>query len=234
MKNFLASVCFLSVVSLVNAQNVRIGVKAGLNLATISTKADGNNIDRKNAVPNLHAGVFVDMPMIGEVLSLQPGVYFTGKGSKVSYHGLLNEKLTVSNHPYYLEGQVNLMAKVPFDSFKVYVGAGPYLAYGVGGNVKVTSSMFDEPLFDQKINFTSDKQIIEELAGAYLAMKPWDAGFNITAGLEFDSFLISANYGRGLLNIRPSVDDSRSNISDLYKDNKNKNSVFAVSAGFRF
>jgi hypothetical protein len=233
MKKFLASVCLLSIVSLVNAQEVKFGIKAGLNLATISTKEDGNNIDKKNVVPNFHAGVFVDLPMIGEVLSLQPGVYFTGKGSKVSYE-ILNERFTVSNNPYYVEGRANLMAKIPFNSFKLYVGAGPYLAYGVCGNVKVTSSVSDDPLFDQKIKFTKDKQIIEEIAGAYLAMKPWDVGFNITAGMEFNSFLISANYGHGLLSIRPSIDNSDSNISNLYKDNKDKNRVFSVSLGIKF
>lgn len=233
MKKILLIVALLPIITLANAQNIRFGVKGGLNLSTISTQSDGN-IDDKNLLPSFNAGVFVDLPMIGDFLSLQPGLFFTGKGSKVVY-GSEDTNLTVKSNPYYIEGQANILAKIPFRSFKLYAGVGPYLAYGVAGNVKVSQTINgeSEELESKAIKFTNDEQLISEIAGAYLVMKPLDFGFNLTAGLEFNNFLVSANYGHGLSTIRPGVKNEE-NITELYKDNKDKNRVFSVSIGIKF
>jgi hypothetical protein len=57
---------------------VRVGVKGGWNLANISTRNDGSTDDNK-ALSRYHIGVIADMPLIKNILSFQPGVYYSSK-----------------------------------------------------------------------------------------------------------------------------------------------------------
>src|SRR5687768_2493422 len=54
-------------------------LKGGVNLANISR--DGGNVYEANRLTSFNVGFAVDMPL-GLGISLQPGLVFTGKGSK--------------------------------------------------------------------------------------------------------------------------------------------------------
>src|SRR5436190_12606086 len=70
----------LPVLYSVHAQNSSAFLKGGVNLANISLNENGN-IDDANMLVSFHAGIQGDFP-IASFLSLQPGVFVTGKGSK--------------------------------------------------------------------------------------------------------------------------------------------------------
>ena len=65
-----------------NAQDVRFGVKAGLNLPNI-IKDDGNNNFSTKVNPGFNAGVTVDIPLISG-LAFTPEILFASKGYKAT------------------------------------------------------------------------------------------------------------------------------------------------------
>lgn len=102
---------------------------------------------------------------------------------------------------------------------KLYVGAGPYIAVGVGGKVKATSG---STTLDDKIEFTKDKTI----ALPFQQYKPVDAGANIIGGVTFnDKFGINLQYGIGLVNTTPEAASS---------NKANKHRVLGVGGIFYF
>jgi len=135
--SLIAATFFLTAV--VHAQNVRI--QAGVNLANVSVTNDGR-IDDANMLTSFQAGIVGDAH-IASILYLQPGILFTGKGSKIEI-GRPNENLYIkqTSNPFYIEVPVNLVIKLPFNSEShFFFGAGPYGAIGIAGKAKQTKKL---------------------------------------------------------------------------------------------
>ncbi|HSC39254.1 MAG TPA: hypothetical protein VLD19_15330, partial [Chitinophagaceae bacterium] len=62
------------------AQESSFYLKGGLNLANVSTTSSGR-IDDANMLTSFHVGFMGDIPL-GKVVAIQPGLLFTGKGTK--------------------------------------------------------------------------------------------------------------------------------------------------------
>ena len=65
-----------------NAQDVRLGVKAGLNLPNI-IKGDGDNNFSTKVNPGFNAGLTVDIPLAAGI-AFTPEVLFASKGYKAN------------------------------------------------------------------------------------------------------------------------------------------------------
>ncbi len=192
-------------------------IKGGVNFSNISTKNNGSYNDA-NTLTTFNVGVLADVPL-ASILSLQPGVVLTGKGSKAS-GSALGVSSTTKFNPLYIEVPVNLVVKLPIAaSSNVFFGAGPYGAIGVGGKWKNnTSAGGIESNSDENIKFGSDNS--DDL-------KRFDFGLNGLAGIEVSRVMIGVNYGLGLAKIFP-------NSGDNSDDNKNKYRVLSVNVGVRF
>ena len=208
------------------AQEARFGFKGGLNLASVSYNKAGE-VKENSMTPSFNVGVFADLPMIGEMLSFQPGFFYTGKGTQATVKNdaiLLPTDMTLKSNVYYLEGQANILFKIPLESFKVFVGAGPYIAYGVNGKYSIDGKILGLAVDEKKdIIFTTEKGNIID----YTKIKPWDVGATITAGIEFGNIQVSANYGLGFIKIHPTNTDNNT-------DNAGKNRVLSASVGILF
>lgn len=202
----------------------RIGIKAGFNSANLTIDNAGN-VNDKRAIPSWHAGLFADLPLL-PVLSLQPGVFLTGKGAKFTLgDNESNNYSEVSTRPMYLEVPVNLVVKLPLpNKVKVFAGAGPYGAYGIGGKNKIDGKLLGVSFADEdNIEWSNDDPKNGNNGNAYNGdLKRFDFGLNIMAGLEISHFVLNANYGYGLVNIRPGADNDNS---------KYQNRVASVSVG---
>ncbi|MCW3464843.1 porin family protein [Chitinophaga nivalis] len=206
---------------------VTFGVKAGFNAASMSSKLEAHDgIASQKAstktIPAFHAGVIVDFA-ISENFSLQPGLFYSSKGSKVDYvipspaDGIL-DKGTVTSRLQYLELPINFLYKHQLGAGKIFGGLGPYLAYGLSGKMKTSSDISGRSL-DTKFKFKNS----EESAVNELNVKPFDAGANFTVGYELNmGLLFSVNYSLGLTNTSP------------YKHETEKNRYFGVSVGYLF
>lgn len=203
-------------------------LKGGVNFANVSYNSKGE-VDDANLLTSFHVGIMGDITF-SKVLAIQPGIIFTGKGSKIQSGkstDLNYFKATVN--PYYIEIPVNLALKLPISKeSNFFVGAGPYIAMGVGGKRKIEGRAFGVAYSSkEKIEFSSDDPSTfnnEEGTGLGV-MKRFDYGLNGTLGFQLDGGMIALNYGYGLAKLQ-----SGSNSSE---DNDNKHRVLSISVGFK-
>jgi hypothetical protein len=190
---------------------------------------DDGSIDDAKMLTSFQVGIIGDVEL-ASFLALQPGILFTGKGSKTQAgtQGTATWYRSTSN-PYYIELPVNLVFKTPPGPVRFFAGAGPYIAIGVAGKNKTDGSFLGSEFHsEENIEWSDDDPTTlnyEEGAGLGI-MKRFDYGLNGTLGIEASGIVISANYGHGLAKLQ-----SGSNSSD---DNNNKHRVFSLAVGFKF
>jgi len=207
-----------------------IYIKGGYNAANISVTNTGGVNDAK-ALSTFHAGVIADIPL-APVLSFQTGLLLNGQGAKTNYY--LDDNNTSDNYvktrfnPLYLELPASLVVKIPVgNNARIYAGAGPYAAMGIGGKQKVETSV-DGVVSSStdNIKFDNDNPLTGEEEGArYNRLKKFDVGINALAGVEVDRFMIGVNYGWGLTKINSTQADN--------SNDKNKYRTLSVGVGFR-
>lgn len=205
-----------------------IYLKGGLNLANISTTSDGR-VDEAKMLPSFHVGLMSDMPL-GDALSFQLGLLLTGKGSKTEIYttaSTTDNYYKVKTNPLYLEVPANLVFKIPFGTGgRMFFGAGPYVAVGVGGKTKgeqrflgVTGS------YERSISFNDDDPLTAGQEDASVnKLRRFDYGANGLAGFESGKMMIGVNYGLGLAKIG----SAESNDDDF-----NKHRVWSISLGIQ-
>lgn len=209
-------------VSAAYAQRPALQVRAGLNLANVSTN-DKGEVSDANTLSSFQVGVLGDIPLAG-LFYLQPGVIYTGKGSKIERDGTLGFKATTN--PFYIEVPVTGLVKVPMTPNSSFIaGVGPYLGIGVGGKRKIESTFLNT---ERKIKFSDDDPTTfdDEEGAALGVMRRFDYGFNTTVGIEGKSLVLSANYGYGLAKLQSGANSG--------EDNNNKHRVLSFTVGFKF
>ena len=133
--------------SAVVAQKSSAILRGGVNLANVSTQSDGT-ADEANILTTFQVGIIGDLP-ITSFLYIQPGLLFTGKGSKAQSGEPSDANYFRSEvNPYYIEVPVNLVLKAPIGGgAKFFAGAGPYVAIGIAGNRKLDYKIANVELF---------------------------------------------------------------------------------------
>jgi hypothetical protein len=216
---FLTSFALFSITSFGQGKPQGI-LRAGINLANVSTKANGR-FDDANTYTSYQVGLLGDFH-VASMAYLQPGIVFTGKGTKAvsgDPSSLTYYKATVN--PYYIEIPLTLLLKSPGKT-KLIAGAGPYVAFGVGGKNKVkgqTAGVVYQS--EQNIEFSDDNSNDPGMR----FMKRVDYGFNGTVGVETSHIILSGHFGYGLAKLQAGT----TNNTDDY----NKNRVISFTLGFK-
>ena len=226
-KIMLCALIFSLFTLVAHAQKSSAILKGGVNLANVSVSNDGGVDDAKN-LTSFHVGIIADLELTS-FLAIQPGLLFTGKGTKMQSGDEDDANFyRATTNPYYVEIPVNLVLKTPTGPTRFFVGAGPYVAIGVAGKNKVEGSVLGNSFSsEEKIEWSNDDPTtvdFEEGAG-FGILKTFDYGLNGTIGIEASKLVLSANYGLGLAKIQ-----SGSGSGD---DDKNKHRVLSFSLGFK-
>jgi hypothetical protein len=232
MKIKILSFCLAAVLfGSVNADAQNAQIRAGINFANVSV-TDNGRVDDAKSLTSFHVGIVGDVPL-GSTFSFQPGLLFTGKGTKTqsgdpSGSGSWYKAVT---NPYYLEVPANLVFKAPIGTgTRFFAGAGPYLAVGIGGKNKVEGRTVLGTTFDNEtdIEFSDDDPttLSEEEGAGFGILRRFDYGLNGTAGIEGKSIVLGVNYGYGLAKLQSGANNSA--------DNNNKHRVWSVTVGFKF
>jgi hypothetical protein len=203
-------------------------LRGGVNLANVSV-TDKGGIDDAKMLTSFQVGIIGDLN-ITSFLAIQPGVIFTGKGTKTQSgnEGDANFYRATSN-PYYVEVPVNLVFKTPTGNSNFFIGAGPYIAMGIGGKNKVNGNIAGVSFNSEKtIDWSNDDPttLNEEEGAGFGIMKRFDYGLNGTVGIEASKLVISANYGLGLAKLQSGSGGSG-------EDNNNKHRVLSFTLGFK-
>ncbi|HEX2536317.1 MAG TPA: porin family protein [Chitinophagaceae bacterium] len=211
---------FISGITALQAQSGVI-LKGGVNLANVSVNSDGD-VNDANTLTSFHLGFSGDFSL-ADIISFQPGILFTGKGSKVQ-RGDENSATyrRETFNPMYLEIPANVVLKLPVGTgTKFFVGAGPYLGVGIAGKRKLEARIGGVTTeAESDIEYATEG----EDAG-FGTLRRFDYGLNGTAGIEGKSLLVGVNYGLGLAKIPAGTNSSA--------DNTNKHRVLSFSLGIK-
>ena len=166
-----AALLFLGI-GQVSAQ-VRLGVKGGLNIASVHFSTD---VLQSDNVTGFQIGPMIEgsLPLVG--LGFDAAILYAQKGLETKT--VSGEKTSLKND--YIDVPVNLKWKLVLPVMKVYLAVGPYVGFRVGGNKiwELPGSMVDQ-----------------------VKTKSFSAGLNFGAGVELISHLqVGLNYGLGLTN----------------------------------
>jgi hypothetical protein len=167
---------------------------------------------------------------VTSVLYFQPGIVFTGKGSKIEI-GRPEENLYAkqTSNPFYIEVPANLVIKLPFNSEShFFIGAGPYGAIGVAGKAKTDMTVLGfNSNSENSIKFSNDDPSTfgEEEGVGLGVLKRFDYGVNGIIGIEGKQLVLSAGYGLGLAKLQSGTNSSQ--------DNNNKHRVLSFTIGVK-
>lgn len=155
----------------------KVGIKGSINFSNIYTK----DADNSNMLVGFNAGLFAKLP-ISDFVAIQPELYYTTKGAKVSYNNAFVDG-TARFNVNYVELPVLIVLNVT-ENFNLQVG--PYIGYMVSGKVTNESnhSSFN---FEDNVN-TDDYNKI-------------DAGLAVGAGFDLGGIGIGARYNYGLTKV---------------------------------
>ncbi|RYY01096.1 MAG: PorT family protein [Gammaproteobacteria bacterium] len=227
LKGILLLIAFTTFAFALQAQ--KLHVRGGVNLANVSV-TDNGRVNESNQLTSFQLGLMTDIPLIKSVLSLQPGVIYSGKGAKVQ-NGTegQNAYFRQSFNPRYIEVPLNLKVMLPFAKESgLFLGAGPYGAVGIGGKVKTEGRLIGaEYNFERNITFSDDDPTtFDEEEGTGLGIvRRFDYGVNAMAGFEIKQVVVTVNYGIGLTKLQSGTTSS--------EDNNNKHRLLSFTLGFK-
>lgn len=206
----------------------QLGFRLGFNMSNeISKDASGNKFST-GFVPGFHAGVTADIP-IAQSLYFQPGLLFSTKGAKVSRSNG-GVSVTTLEVPHFLELPLNVIYKSPLGNGNLLLGAGPYLAYGVGGKLKLKAQQTEKSYKLKFLNdYSSADSSLNSTNGTTVPYgKPLDLGVNALVGYEFTNQISAQLNGQlGLRNLAPAIDGKQNGGSF-------KNYQLSFSIGYKF
>lgn len=179
----------------------RFGVKAGLNLSNLYTRDADNN----KLLTGFNVGLFAKLPIVS-IVSIQPELYFTTKGSEVTY-GSLFMNGTAQFRLNYVELPLLLVVNI---TRNLNIHAGPYVSYLISGIVKNESNV---NLFDFENNIDT---------GDFNRL---DAGIAVGAGIDVGGISLGTRYNYGftkvgreqsIFGVTYTVPDANNGVFSLY------------------
>ena len=205
-KFILGIVCALGFLSS-NAQ-IQLGVTGGADYTTMNVRSEFQNVLGVKGTSSYHFGI-ASKYSVNENVCLAADLLFAKKGFQQSDRQYGTDSLTNFDVSlYYIELPVLMEFKVKFKKMNVLFGIGPYVSYGIGGNVKLditspsTNLSYTEKIRWDKYN--SDPTNVGESIVydyGYSKIKRLDYGVVTRFGIEFNSFILSAEYKYGIANL---------------------------------
>lgn len=214
MKKSFLTVLLASVCSTGFTQ-ITFHAKAGLNLS----RYIGEGSERSEIKPGVRLGAGVEYKF-NELISFQPSLMFSQKGTKVNLTNVESERLIyINNTVNQLYFEIPLNAQFRFkltQNANLIVATGPYVAYGVGGKTKKETTI--KPKYNEKSTSVTDK--VDTFNKNGMNIRPFDTGWNIGVGAEVNQYIVSIESQIGLIK--------------LQKESEMKNLNFALTFGYKF
>lgn len=143
------------------------GIRAGLNTSTVSF----DNLPGKKERLGFHAGIFGNLPMVADFMSLQPELSYSVKGTAFEY---LNEKRTVNMN------YVDFLVPVAFKLGAFDLQLGPFVSFLIS---------------------SPDYTVYNENRIVVDAFKKFDAGLTGGLSYNINHLLIGIRYNQGFADV---------------------------------
>jgi hypothetical protein len=167
-------------------------------------------------------GVVADVPLSSN-FSFMPQLNVLSKGAKIDMSGsedfgggiMFNYKVKGNVKLTYLELPLNFVYKAPAGAGQFYIGAGPSVSYGLGGDVDLKATVSYNGATEtesETANVKFDGKKAEDAEDDDVHFKAVEFGANIIAGYKLPmGLLINAQANIGLSNIDPNEGASSKN-----------------------
>lgn len=187
-----------------SASPVRFGIKAGMNVSSLS---NDETLEDQGSKIGFNAGVFANIP-IAESFSIQPEVLYSQYGDKYDYV-VAGNRYSYANHLDYIT--VPVMFQYNFIP-NLYVEAGPEFGFMVSAKNKAKNETNNDVLAESgnyKDNFNT-----------------FNVGIGLGAGYYFtDNIGLTARYVAGVTDIAKDRPSGRDAV---------RNNVFQVGLAYKF
>jgi len=157
----------MMLIPVASQSQTRFGIRGGLNVSNISF----DNLPNKSERFGFHLGVFADVPVVIDFMSLQPELSYSVKGTAFKP---LNERQTLNMN------YVDFLLPVAFKLGSIDVQVGPFASYLI--------STADYTVFN-------DNTVIVD------AFNKFDAGLTAGLTYNFNRFLIGIRYNQGFIDV---------------------------------
>jgi hypothetical protein len=151
----------------VSEAQIRFGVRAGLNATNISF----STLPSKSERFGYHAGIFAEVPVVTDFMSVQPEVSYSTKGTKFK-PGTISQNLNLN--------YVDLFLPVAFKLSMFDLQVGPFASY-----------MISKPDYT---NYNDNKITVD-------AFKKVDVGLTAGLTANFDKIMIGVRYNQGFVDV---------------------------------
>lgn len=211
-----------------NSKDIFISVLAGGNISRLNgTDESGGKLDN-SFIPGFHGGIS-SLIRITSDFYFEPGLMFTTKGARrdIDLTPVKGEATAASIfiRTSYAEIPMVIVYRPELGNGYLLLGAGGYLAYGIGGNVRIKSDYIEE----STIGIIYKNKVADTDPEEKYYLKPFDAGAEVFAGYELAMGLyFRINAQAGFLKINPEYD------GEAVTDESVKNIGFGFTAGYRF
>jgi hypothetical protein len=146
---------------------VKFGVRAGLNTSTVSFP----NLPNKSEKIGFHVGVFTDIPVVENFMSVQPELSYATKGTSFK---VLSEKQSINMN------YVDLILPVSFKMGDFNINVGPFASY-----------LISTPDY----TYYNNNSVLVD------AFKKFDAGLSAGLGYNFNKMMIGIRYNQGFIDV---------------------------------
>ncbi len=215
----------LTALSAVAAAQVRLGIKAGFQVSNLEQHKNGNDVPSRFK-SGLHAGVTADIPLTERVF-VQPGIVYGSRGYKDA------DAVRITATAHYIEMPVNIVYHYPVQTGHFFIGAGPYIAYALGGkwNMPEHQDGFNSRRATSgKLQFTDDTNTYNFYyitpGDTFTFGRPFDWGANVLMGYTLQRFTLQLSGQLGIANLAPKVDG-------MVTHDKLKHVGFGLSVGYK-
>ncbi|PTX21346.1 outer membrane protein with beta-barrel domain [Pontibacter mucosus] len=186
-----------------NPNQVRFGIRAGLNLAdwqgeTVQSMQDlvdmSGGYVSKEMRPGFHVGTYVSIP-VAPGFEIEPGLQYSQKGTvlkgkiPLEQFDFLNANVTLTNKAEYLD--LPILAKVYVgEGFHIF--AGPQVSYLLSNKVSAEAGAFGFKALNQEWDMNSGFREFDVALTGGLGYR-FASGFNLSAGYDYGLNSIDSN-----------------------------------------
>ena len=151
----------------VSQGQTKFGIRGGLNASNISF----DNLPNRGERYGFHLGIFTEVPLVPDFMSLQPELSYSVKGT--SYKpASVSQKLNMN--------YVDLLLPVAFKLSSIDVQVGPFASFLIS---------------------TPDYTVFNENRVVVDAFKKFDAGLTAGLSYNFSRMMIGLRYNQGFMNV---------------------------------
>jgi opacity protein-like surface antigen len=205
MKKIILTAAAVFALSFANAQDVKFGAKAGLNLSNI-----GGDLENTSSKVGFQVGGFAEIK-VSDKFAIQPELLYSAQGAKSEYSEVDSDLVTISSKLTQKLAYLNIpvMAKY-FVTEGFSLEAGPQFGFLMSANAETEVSALGESASVSADN----KDYFESI----------DFGLNFGAGYDVsENINLGVRYSLGLSNIAKDSGDFKANNSNI-----------AIAVGYKF